>query len=358
MFLKARLILSLVLFLAYESATAAEAMSVFIFAGQSNACGAGSRLTELPNYTTESPILFSYKMMGSIRTYDPLAESTWIKSTSLERLHPVRNGRFGSEISLAERLHASGKYGKVLVVKVCAGSSNLSDDWLGTNRLLRDHLFPQVQEALALARARGFSPVVRGFFWIQGESDVHTDLSPFYGSFLNRLMRNLRLVYGSSLPVVAVRIRGNKNLALDDAELASIRSQQHLVGACEDLAQTVPIDDILIPSEDFVPFRDEIHWTYAAHRKIGRRMADAYERLEGIRLENRADDLEKARCTSIFESKWANSVSLWRSAIAEAPPEDRSSVRQEKLFECQVMLQSYKWYVPSLVGTTCAEPLD
>lgn len=338
-----------ILFSAKLMAAEAAPMSVFIFAGQSNACGGGSEINELPNYRTDSPILYFYKMLGSIRNFDPAVEANYLQSTTLERLRPVKSGRFGSEITLAESLHASGRYGKVLIVKVCAGSSNMYEDWISGNRLLYEHLVPRVNRALALARGQGYAPRVRGFFWIQGESDVSNQVTnPNYGSALNLILSHVRSTYGHEILSVTARIRGAKATPVTDVKLASIRDQQSRVGNCDDRNLTVNVDDTLT-------FRDGVHWKFAAHAQIGRRMAQAFNTLENIRLQNRTQNEKRVRCAGIFESDWEASLARWQTVLAL--PTVTSETRTEIITECRTKYHFYKWYLPELQGTTCADHL-
>lgn len=260
----------------------AAVQNIIIVAGQSNAVGAG---TDAATLTHDGAADLA------VRFYPDLGKG----ALGWRTLGPV-DGHFGPEMSLARALSHAGME-NLSVVKVALNGSNLYEDWEKGNDKgagLYQHLIDRVREARQQLRARGDIVVVRGMFWMQGETDAKsakTDdgvgMAPppqpgtaqNYGKNLAAFIQNVRTDLGvPELPVIIARLgpigEGPKHLTGRGyyGYLETVQQEQVAVAKADPLVDWVDTSDLPL-------IQDHLHFTSAGMETLGNRFADAFLRM-------------------------------------------------------------------------------
>lgn len=104
------------------------------------------------------------------KTFDVVREPvTW--TTMGPQMGEFPDGHFGPEVSFARKLRASSS-NPVAIFKYSLPSTDLATWWLppGKNGLY-DDMVKQLSAAIMILQRSGFTPQIKGFIWVQGESD-------------------------------------------------------------------------------------------------------------------------------------------------------------------------------------------
>lgn len=96
---------------------------------------------------------------------------------------------FGPEIGIADALHEAHG-GKLFLIKLAAGASNLKDDWTQRNSPMYPRLINYVRQQMNNLRANGYNPTIKALCWMQGEGDS-------YVGYYNHYLENLRTFVGN-----------------------------------------------------------------------------------------------------------------------------------------------------------------
>jgi hypothetical protein len=255
--------------------TSSDALDVVIVAGQSNAqgwTGDGRRFEPDP---IDAEIPFRWMIPG----HNPRLRGESQKSKGWETLGP-QNGicgygnpasHFGLEISMARALAKAGTH--IAVIKVSIGATSLYGDWkLPGEKGLTDAMLAEVQEAMNDLGKAGRKPRIRGFVWIQGESDANAEHAKDFQPLLSKLISELRKAWNEpNLPVV---------LGLDEQH-PYVRNYPQVVAAQKAIAEADPF----ATWTSMVGFEkhDVSHLTNAGLHKHGERIADALTALWNAR---------------------------------------------------------------------------
>jgi hypothetical protein len=161
---------------------------------------------------------------------------------------------------LADRLHAH-----VLAVKFAVNGSGLAYDWDPSRP---DGLYARLRAAVADAIVAPVGekwPKVKGFFWMQGETDaVNPQTSAAYDTNLRNLITRVRADFGDDkLPVVLGRVRLSEPFAMN------VRAAQDAAAHRITNVKTINTDRLALVA-------DGVHYDTGAIEALGRRMADAY----------------------------------------------------------------------------------
>ncbi len=146
---------------------------IIVLAGQSNAVGVGyvkylskhfspEKTAEFINgYSNPAINYFSHdiKSGGFVNTRVCCAEKT--KET------------FGPEIGLAEQLHARYPDRDMFIVKCAVGATSMNENWRSPNGNCYVELLALLNDSIRILQSRGYSPEIRAFCWMQGESDSY-----------------------------------------------------------------------------------------------------------------------------------------------------------------------------------------
>lgn len=177
----------------------AEDLDLFIIAGQSNAQGWQGDATHYPKDTEglDQSIRFYWVTPGHSSS-----DGKWTTMKAQGGRFP--QGHFGLEVTFARFLKKAGYNPSIF--KYSLGSTSIAKDWNGPgDGKMYDQMVKEFEKALSLIRDEGHKANVRGFIWIQGESDAMTPvMAEAYKGRLKKLIDNIRnnVTKVPELPVV------------------------------------------------------------------------------------------------------------------------------------------------------------
>lgn len=239
---------------------AAFGTDVYMVIGQSN----GWRLSSLADFPAEPK--------GGSVVYFPMACSSRPdsgKMTVIKSLHPSCQG-----LGLAEKLLAQANGEDIILVQYCVCGTSLGDpiNWFpgddpAAGKMNHEGLYAKfllfVADAQRQAEAAGHSWDVKNVFWHQGEADSNAKADAYETNF-RHLIERLRIDLGSTVPVVAGKIRPLSDPAKTVNEaLENVASEDPSVAVVEvaDLPSEAPTD---------------VHFNTVGCHELGRRLAAAY----------------------------------------------------------------------------------
>jgi hypothetical protein len=186
---------------------------------------------------------------------------------AVEPLHHDKEGRgVGPGFSFGRAMAGADESVVIGLVPVAVGGSPLS-------RWVRGADLYEI--AVAQARVAAESGTLAGMLWHQGESDTGTkELASSYADRLSQMMADFRAAVGvPELPVV-VGTLGDFVVAYDGAPYADEVNRQ-----IESIPDRVPRSACV--SSSGLGAMDIVHFDAPAQRELGRRYADAMQRLLG-----------------------------------------------------------------------------
>lgn len=259
-----RILFYLIYFLIPLSMVAQKPIDVFIWAGQSNAQGWTGDAKEYPQEGKEldTEILLNYTFYGK-----ESSEGEWITMQAQRGRYPL--GHFGPEVSFARELKKVGY--NPAIFKYCLGATGLSRDWKAPGQGgIYDAMVVHLRTSIQKLTDSGYDVSVRGFIWIQGESDAADDRTASeYQENLKRLLDDLRNV-----------VVKNENLAIVlgvDEQHDFVRQRPAVVEAQKKIAK----EDrhIVYTSMLGLPKADATHLTPTGLVAHGERIFEGYQLL-------------------------------------------------------------------------------
>lgn len=201
-------------------------------------------------------------------------------------LRPASNsaGYFGPEIGFGNRMAELYPGRRIALIKHAVGGTDLGADWNpGAYPGDTSHFGPQlatfvqtVNSGLASLIAQGYTPVIQGMLWQQGERDARNSAyGPEYDRNLSHFIRRMRaqfdapnmpFIYGQVLPVPLVGYDYRDDVR--QGQLDVDEDSGHL--SATDGARFVPADDLPMNS-------DNLHVSAAGQIELGTRFAQAIE---------------------------------------------------------------------------------
>lgn len=207
---------------------------VYFLAGQSNAAGRGDA-AELPNINNG----FYAGVQTDVQLFWRSTLITDIGNLTQNEFVPLQvdagEGRnspgsheveFGPEIALGRTL-ADGLPGRnIVIVKYAHGGSNLHTDW-APGGIRYTTFLDVVSDALSDISSAGGTANLRGFAWVQGESDTSAANSVNYATNLTNLISRVRtdVFGGEQAQVVVSRLSDNQYNSLN-SNINTVRAAQ------------------------------------------------------------------------------------------------------------------------------------
>ena len=226
-------VLSLASILIGDQTFAQAPVDVFFIAGQSNAAG---RITENPadsgddNFSSlaansnDALVQYFYNTDGPARIDDQTSNQTFTTLRSLPN-----TGYYGPEISAGRELVELG-YNPV-IIKITEGGTNLASDWNSRDGgELWQRWASEVGVALTELRNQGVEVRLRGFLWLQGESDSGTGNSGRARNYEGRfrsLVEDFYGVLGEGASDASVAAGTTNGLGFDTSELMFVTALIH-----------------------------------------------------------------------------------------------------------------------------------
>ena len=274
-----------------DAKSSPKAIDVYLFGGQSNMQGIG-KIAELPQ-TISREIPYTY--FWNKRNFELLVMGTTKVSTRISEFGPEIG--FGLQMATAER--------PVYIVKYHASGMPLHhgwdrNTWVGGDAApKRRNFYPgknsddlntgtlyasmrsEFRAAVKHLSDAGFTPVVRGFLWMQGEQDSKNEVSAStYAANLNQLRRRLAedmqvnkdmpLVFGQVLPYDPPMERFTHRNEIR-AQMAACDSES---GKPETMKNTV-----MVSTDGFSIGSDTVHYDAAGQLELGRAFGNAMKKL-------------------------------------------------------------------------------
>ena len=257
-------------------------IDVYLIGGQSNATGQGY-IANLPkDFAPHQEVMLFHS--GKPHLDSGADANTWI---------PLRQAsespdRFGPELGFGNRLAEQMPDRTIALIKHAHSGSNLYRDWNpGSDATDKDAFGPQfkvfaetVELGLKGLRAKGYSPIIRGMIWQQGESDREGDASEKYGDHLVHFIGRVReqfnspgmlFVYGYVLPPPGTghqrELIRKAEKDIDQNSGSPLATKGAFVVETDDLSQRATDPNTRYPS-------DHVHFGTAGTVELGRRMAE------------------------------------------------------------------------------------
>ncbi|MCC5937628.1 MAG: hypothetical protein JJU34_10115 [Lunatimonas sp.] len=252
---------SILLFLSPLLLGAQGTIDLFIWAGQSNAQGYTGDAVDYPEDVEDldNHILLNYTVFGNEQT-----AGRWISMQPQQGRYPA--GHFGPEVSFARKLKKEGYHPAIF--KYTRGGTGLAKDWKGPGEGgIYDKMVAGLQTAIRQLKEDGCRVHVRGFIWIQGETDAGDDhAARNYEGNLMEIIRHLRsdVLQNDTLPVI---------LGVDEQHYL-VEERPIVMEAQQKIAQWDP--HIIYTTMYGLPKADVTHLTPAGLVTHGHRIYSAY----------------------------------------------------------------------------------
>jgi hypothetical protein len=243
--------------------TLGQNVDLYIWAGQSNAQGWKG---DASYYPADPSNLDPFIGLNYAYINTTSSSGNWIKMQAQEGLFP--NGHFGPEVTFSRKLKEDGF--NPAIFKYSKGSTSINSFWKtpGSGGYY-DKMIVELKKAIAVLEQKGHTVTIRGFVWIQGESDATETAAPLYYASLLSIVRDLRanVAKNNNLPIL---------LGVDEQHTyvnyipTIVESQQRI--AREEA-------NVIFTSMYGLPKADATHLTPAGLISHGIRLFDAYKTL-------------------------------------------------------------------------------
>lgn len=127
---------------------------------------------------------------------------------------------FGPEIGISEAL-SENYSGKLFLIKLACGASNLKDDWAQKDSPMYPRLIDYVKKQMKNLEDSGYIPTIKAFCWMQGEGDS-------YDGYYQKYLENTRL-FVSNFREDLRSLAGNKDIPFIDAGINNSKDDNGLV---------------------------------------------------------------------------------------------------------------------------------
>ena len=228
-----------------------EAANIFIVAGQSNALGLG-KISETYNqwqwnFWTQNGFGFKY--------WDFSINTEWQQGY----YGITQTGSFGPELILTASLQSAG-WKNIYIYKAAFGGASLAPSTQDQNHWLwrgygghYDRVIPNIKGVADNICQSGLRPIVKGIFWMQGESDAYYSLNHAsgyahnLGVFIDQMRQDIA---EPTTPFIIGKIKSNWTYS------SILRDQQDQVAAQKANVKTIETDDLTV-TEDTVHYNSE-----------------------------------------------------------------------------------------------------
>jgi len=173
-------------------------VDLFIWGGQSNAQGWQGDGAFYPTDSTnlDESIALNYNFVGTSGS-----AGNWI--TMQSQSGRFQKGHFGPEVSFSRKLKQAG-YNPAIFKYTCGGTSIYSFWKTPGAGGEYDKLVLNLKKSISVLERKGYTVTIRGFVWIQGESDANATAAPLFYASLLSIVNDLRnnVAKDGMLPVI------------------------------------------------------------------------------------------------------------------------------------------------------------
>ncbi|MBC7742081.1 MAG: hypothetical protein H7061_07785 [Bdellovibrionaceae bacterium] len=248
---------------------------IYFIAGQSNAAGAA-----LTNEITDNHWA---KLFFAQNGFQFKYWNMRVHSTLQNGAATLSNYLFGFDYTLAAKLQGSGE-NNFIIYKAAppgAGLRNLggANEWRYREAGgIYDETLADFKKAAEQICNSGFQPVVKSFFWMQGETDsVNLESANLYSTNLKRLINEFRSdVLSATTPVIVGKIRNGSDTPW--AYPDTIRNAMDVVAREDGAVRIIETNDLSYYHADCAkdPTFCNAHYDAAGILHLGERFFEAY----------------------------------------------------------------------------------
>jgi len=250
-------------------------IDVYVCSGQSNCHGWYANVASL------SPANLHYANAPDARALDAyqcaLVGAASYSTGSMGQLAPEGAGHvsnftgFGPELSAGSDLAA--RFGRPLaVIKFASGGANLDTQFRKAANYLYPLMLTKITNSLQQLTAQGYTPTLKGFFWLQGETDAGANPTTYtndIAQFVSDLRSDLQV---TNLEFVLTEINSNMpNFAAQQTGVAQVNGGMLALVNSDPNVKYVTTHDITNGFAD-----NAVHYTADQTVTIGQRWAAAY----------------------------------------------------------------------------------
>jgi len=245
-------------------AVMAAQVDVFFFAGQSNASGRADSGYVYDSRDSQVAYQYYTDTSGGIGLQN---------SGGLTTLGPVGTSYYGSEIAMGRDLVTAGY--NPAIIKVALGGQALGGGWMANVGSLWSTWSEQASAALSEIVANGDTPVLRAFFWNQGETDAGNETNALayqsnFQAFTAAVYDELSAYDSSNMQFVTAltHTEVNGGVWVDDVRTAQMNVM--------DSSSSYSYFDTVDLGTDPTMMRDVTHFNELGLNEIGSRFVAAY----------------------------------------------------------------------------------
>jgi len=283
-----------ILFLGLNFVSFAETIDLFVWAGQSNALGRKGDAAGYPADVNnlDNQIRFNWTVASGNNS------GGWTTMEAQTGYFPT--GHFGPEVTFSRKLVQAGY--NPAIFKYTQGATSISQHWQGHgDGGLYDNMVTALTAAITTLENQGHTVNLRGFIWIQGESDSNSQTAASaYNTNLNTLLDDFRnnVASDTELPML---------LGVDEQYFNISGQEQHeILNAHQDKA--LNDDFIKFTSMYGYPKSDVTHLTPAGLINHGEDLFDAFQLLlSGVAPYNNCTLTSSGSLVSFDRSTWGQS---------------------------------------------------
>jgi hypothetical protein len=250
-------------------------IDVYLVSGQSNAQGWVANVASLSLSNAHYANAPDVRALSAYQC--ALAGATYYSTNSMGQLYPEGGGHsgnfagFGPELSAGSDLAA--RFGRQMaIVKFASGGASLDTQFAKSANYLYPLLIGKITNSLAQLVAQGYTPTLKGFFWLQGETDAINTPANYYAdirTFISNLRTDLQV---TNLEFVLTEI--NSNMPNLVPYLAGVSNVNY---AMSSLTNTDPNVKYVRTEDITTGFGDgAIHYSADQNITIGQRWAAIY----------------------------------------------------------------------------------
>ncbi len=311
--------LSLILFISLNTTIFAQQnIDLFIWAGQSNALGMQGDAAQYPDDpdNLDNQILINWTVPNGGNS------NGWVTMGAQDIGHYFPSGHFGPEVTFSRKLLQAGY--NPAIFKFTQGATSIFQHWLnpGEGGLYDDMIFA-LNTAITDLQNQGYTITIRGFVWIQGESDSNSDdAANAYFTNLTTLLNDFRnnAVNIPNLPVI---------LGVDEQFFNLPGYERHqILNAHQDIA--LNDNSIKFTSMYGYPKADDTHLTPEGLIAHGEDLFDSFQLLIS----------GKHPSSYCYLSSIGNHTSFLRSAWGQSFTTDCSGILSNITFEAVTQISS------------------
>ena len=288
---------SLILLLSLNTTIFAQQdIDLFIWAGQSNALGRQGDAAQYPADpdNLDSQILFNWTVPNGSNS------NGWVTMGAQDLGHYFPSGHFGPEVTFSRKLVQAGY--NPAIFKFTQGATSIFEHWLNPgDGGLYDDMVTALNTAITDLQNQGYTVNIKGFIWIQGESDSNSDAAAnTYFTNLTTLLNDFRVnvVDNPNLPTI---------LGVDEQFFNLVGHERHqILNAHQDIA--LNDETIKFTSMYGYPKADVTHLTPAGLITHGEDLFDSFQLLlSGNHPTNNCTLSSVGNHTSFLRSAWGQS---------------------------------------------------